>query len=395
MQMETQESLSARFAAQQEVQLSLIEKESTDLRDHITYWDAVRKENVIAFYAKKEGYSNLGLQPLATTAVSEHRAKQAIKIQLLLESLIKSPYGNETWTLGEVSAELLNSEPKNCFKKGGFIVTLLIDNDPKNIYPYTCWEYIYYQDVNNDWHKVMGQVDHNGLYFKEHTGDIVYFVVFQPDVLKYGKTGEWTVKFKNKTILAPVTSSSRTFFEPSTSQTTEQPSTSNTTYGPESPRRRQQAREDTESPTSTSSGLRLRRRKRGESPTSSTRVKKSRLGADSAPTPSEVGSRSHSVARYGLSRLGRLQEEARDPPVALLTGHPNNLKCWRNRCNQKYGHLYLCCSSVFRWLGHDCEKTETSKVLVAFKDLTQRQLFLETVTLPKGTEVTLGSLDSL
>lgn len=387
--------MSARFAAQQEVQLSLIEKESTDLVDHIKYWNAVRLEYVIAFYARKEGINRLGLQPLPTTAVSEAKAKEAIKMQLLLESLKKSAYGKETWTLGEVSSEIVNTVPKNCFKKEGFIVTVVFDNDPKNIFPYTCWNYIYYQDENNVWHKVHGQVDYDGLFYKEHTGDSVYFVLFQPDAIKYGTTGTWTVKFKNQTISASVTSSTRHLFGPSTETTDGEPSTSNAASGSQSPRRRkQQDSEDTASPTSTSSGVRLRRR-RGESPTTTTGTKRSRVGSDSVPTPAQVGSGSHTVARHNLSRLRRLQEEARDPPVALLTGHQNNLKCWRNRCNTKYGHLFVCCSSVFRWLGPHCEKQDLCKVLIAFKNTCQRKYFLDTVSLPKGTKVTLGSLDSL
>lgn len=371
--------------------MSLIEKESTDLSDHVKYWNSIRLENVLAYYARKEGFTRLGLQPLATTAVSEARAKEAIKMQLLLESLKKSEYGKETWTLGEVSSELVNTVPKNCFKKNGFIVTVLFDNNPKNIFPYTCWEYIYYQDDKSDWHKVRGQVDHDGLYFKEHTGDTVYFVVFQPDAIKYGSTGTWTVKYKNQTILASVTSSTRNLYKPSAEATDGKPSTSYASSGSQSPRGKQQA-EDTNAPTSTSSGLRLRRR-RGESPT--TRSKRPRLGSDTVPTPSQVGSRSHTVAKHNLSRLRRLQEEARDPPVAVLTGHQNSLKCWRNRCNTKYSHLYICCSSVFRWLGPHCDKHDLCKIMIAFKDTHQRKYFLDTVTLPKGTTATLGSLDSL
>lgn len=185
--------------------MTLIEKESTDLVDHISYWDSVRKENVTGYYARKEGLTKLGLQPLPTLTVLEYKAKEAIKMSLLLTSLQKSQYGNEPWTLAEVSAEIVNTTPKNCFKKKPFTVTVLFDNDERNTFPYINWEFIYYQDDNNIWHKVHGQVDINGLFFTEVTGDIVYFVLFQPDAEKYGHKGQWSVRYKNETLFTSVT----------------------------------------------------------------------------------------------------------------------------------------------------------------------------------------------
>ena len=395
MQPETQESLSARFAVQQEIQLTLIEKESTNLKDHLKYWEAVRKENVIAFYARKENILRLGLQPLPTTTITEYKAKEAIKIMLLIESLLKSEYGIETWTLSEVSAETLNNNPKNCFKKKPFIVTVWFDNDAQNSFPYTCWECIYYQDDNSKWHKTSGLVDHNGLYFIDYRGDYNYFQLFQPDAIKYGHTGQWTVKYKNQTVLASVTSSTRTPY--SYSETRPGPSTGYCSEQ-ESPRRRQTNKDtNTESPSSsTSPAVRLRRRRgSGEQDTtdSTRRGTKRKLGANSAPTPGEVGTRSHTVAKHGLTRLERLQREAWDPPIILLTGQQNNLKCWRNRC-KRYSDLFLCSSSVWKWLGPTVTD-HASKLLVAFANDEQRQLFLNTVTIPKGTTVALGSLNAL
>lgn len=378
--------------------MNLIEKESYDLKDHLDYWKAVRAENVIAYYARKEHMTRLGLQPLPTTAVTEYKAKEAINMQLLIQSLMKSPFAMERWTLGETSAESINSSPRNCFKKSPFIVTVWFDNEERNSFPYTCWDYIYYQDDQNTWHKTQGLVDHDGCYYKENNGDSVYFILFQPDAIKYGNTGLWTVKFKNKTILASVTSSSRHSY-PSPESRVEQ----STSSSPESPRRRfenQPQTSNAESPSSSTPRLRYRRRRResGEPGTTNETPKrrgtKRKLGADSAPTPGEVGSRSETLRKYGYTRLERLQAEARDPPVALFTGHQNNLKCWRNRCSTKYSGLYLCFSSVWKWLGPNANGG-ASKVLVAFSNTSQRELFLSTVHIPKGTTVTLGNLNSL
>lgn len=376
--------------------MNLIEKESYDLKDHLLFWRAVRAENVIAYYARKERITKLGLQPLPTTQVTEYKAKEAINIQLLIESLLKSEFAIERWTLAEVSAETINSAPKNCFKKIPFIVTVLFDNDENNAFPYTCWEYIYYQDENNKWHKTEGLVDHNGMYYKHINGDSVYFVIFHPDAVKYGKTGQWTVKFKNKTVVASVTSSSRHSYP--TSESRPGPST---LYRPQSPGRRQQdstENTDTDSPSSSTPRIRRGRRPGGESGEPGTnqtprRGTKRKLGSDSAPSPGEVGSRSRTVAAHGLSRLRRLQEEARDPPIILFTGQQNTLKCWRNRVTTKHSDLFLCFSSVWKWLGANANGA--AKLLVAFTSVSQRELFLHTVHIPKGTAFTLGKLDSL
>ena len=389
--METQETLTARFVAQQDIQLSLIEKESTSLEDHIAYWESVRKENVLSYYARKEGHNKLGLQPLPVTSVSEYRAKEAIKIVLLLKSLKKSAYGEESWTLAQVSAELLNTSPKNCFKKDPFNVTVYFDNNPANSFVYTCWDFIYYEDENNVWHKTAGLVDNNGLYYRDISGDLNYFQLFLPDAERYGQTLQWTVKFKNQTLFASMSSASRSV--PESSNEAFESSSYTTTTTPVSRKRHRETEEDTnpESPTSTFSGL---RRRRGESRKSTTRGRRG-TNTNTAPSPEEVGTGSRSVQRTGLSRLRRLQEEARDPSLIILKGHPNTLKCWRYRFKNRYPHLCQACSTVFHWVGDDADKHESARVLLAFVDDAQRQTFIDSVNLPKGTEFALGQLDSL
>nr|AYA94791.1 MAG: E2 protein [Human papillomavirus] len=390
--METQQTLTDRFAAQQEIQMNLIEKESTDLRDHIMYWDSVRLENILGYYARKEGFTRLGMQPLPVAAVLEYKAKDAIKMKLLLTSLLNSKYGSEPWTLAEVSSELMNTNPKNCFKKQPFTVTVLFDNNENNAFPYICWDFIYYQDENSEWHKVKGQVDSNGLFYQEITGDTVYFTLFHSDAVTYGKTGQWTVRFKNENIFAPVSSSTRSTTEPETrapSYTISQQKTS---------RKRKQTDSDTDSdsPTSTT-GLRLRRRGSGEGkPATRATPQRGRRRVGGAPSPEEVGSRSTTVPRQGLTRLGRLQKEAWDPFLLVLQGCPNTLKCFRNRCNGKHASLYVTASTVFHWvIENNADKSCTARMLFAFSSATQRDVFLGRVTIPKGTEYWFGSIDKL
>lgn len=396
--METAQTLAARFAALQERQMTLIEKESTDLVDHISYWDSVRKENVTGYYARKEGLTKLGLQPLPTLTVLEYKAKEAIKMSLLLTSLQKSQYGNEPWTLAEVSAEIVNTTPKNCFKKKPFTVTVLFDNDERNTFPYINWEFIYYQDDNNIWHKVHGQVDINGLYFTEVTGDIVYFVLFQPDAEKYGHKGQWSVRYKNETLFTSVTSSTSgpSSLEPAPQRRT----TAHPVSPPKTSRKRKHPTDensDGESPTSTSSGFRLRRRgnKQGESTTRATSIRR-RRGNGGGVSPEEVGSGSRTVPSQGLTRLGRLQAEARDPAVIVLQGCANSLKCFRNRVHIRHHSLYTDASTVFHWVINEKEdKNENGRMLIAFDSTMQRDAFITNVNLPKGTHYWFGSLDAL
>ena len=375
--------------------MTLIEHESTNLDDHIAYWDSVRKENVIGYYARKEGLTKLGVQPLPVLAVLEYKAKEAIKMTILLNSLKHSQYGSETWTLAEVSAEIVNTNPKNCFKKKPYTVTVYFDNEENNSFPYINWQYIYYQDDNSVWHKVKGDVDVNGLFYKEVTGEIVYFALFQPDAEKYGQKGQWSVKLNNETLFTSVTSSTS---GPAPKPAKGRPTTHPVSTPQTSRKRKHQADEDTdgESPTSTSTGFRLRRRG-GEQRERSTRASNSgRRGYGGAVSPEEVGSGTRSVPSQGLTRLRRLQEEARDPSIIVIQGGSNTLKCFRNRANHKHHSLFKDATTVFHWVSHNNEdKTDNARMLMAFDSAHQRDAFISSVTLPKGTHYWFGNLDAL
>jgi hypothetical protein len=419
------EELTKRFDVLQEQLMRHYESESKSLQDQINYWEIIRKESALLHYARQQGITKLGLQPVPALVVSEYNGKQAITISLTLQSLLKSPFGKESWTLPETSAELINTEPKNTLKKNGFTVTVWFDNDRNNAMQYTNWNDIYFQDYDNVWHKVKGLVDYNGLYFVEPSGDRAYFKLFSQDAELYSKNQEWTVYYKTYTISPPSGFSSAANTYSRASETSKQPTTRYTSSEEASTSNQQPSRVQQPSPprlrvaslsppqpTSTTktpereSGQRRRRREQRERGSrEATPAKRRRTedrggggrrgGGRGAPTAEEVGQRHRSVETKGLSRLGVLQEEARDPPVIIILGGANALKCFRYRkTHSSSRHLFLCISSVFKWVG-DCGSEKRSRMLVAFKDYKQRDMFIRHTTLPKGSEYFMGQLNGL
>lgn len=372
--------------------MTLYERDPTDLYSQIQHWDLVKKENEYYYYARKEGMTSLGMFPAPALQVSEAKAKQAIKMLILLKSLSKSQYASEIWRLRDTSVELvLQTEPKNCFKKGPFEVEVWFDKNPQKALPYPNWQWIYYQDQNDVWHKVKGAADYNGTYYEEVTGDRVYFALFDSEAARYGESGQWLVKYNNEIICASVSSSSRCSYDSSN----ERGPSSSSIYQPETGRQSEEVSHSETRPTSTSN---LRRRRGGEQgePTTSGGAKRRRADSGGgAPSPEEVGGTHRSVERRHLSRLGLLQAEARDPPIALITGCANSLKCWRRRTKHKYSELFLDFSTNWTWVGDKVDNNYQSKMLIAFSSLTQREAFVKTVNLPKGATLVYGQLNSL
>lgn len=377
--------------------MNLYEQGPTDLQSQILHWDLERKSYVILYYARQEGYSHLGLQPTPTLQVSEYRAKEAIHMGILLKSLARSPFGKERWTLTDTSSQLLLTEPKNCFKKGPFQVEVLFDNDEQNMFPYPNWDFIYYQDADDVWHKTQGRVDYNGLFFEEPNGDRTYFKLFEKDAATYGRSGQWTVRYKTTIISAPVTSSSRAYTGSEAGGSTVDTETTEEAH--RSPVRSQSVTKP-DSPTTTTVSTRRRRRGSGEGKSAPSKRRRGANSANSsvlrsAPSPEQVGRTHRSVAQHNLSRLARLQAEARDPPVIIVQGGSNALKCWRRRFSLKFGHLYLDSSTVFTWVRNTETRKLSSRILVAFSNTEQRASFISTVTLPKSCSLSFGNLNKL
>lgn len=404
------ETLTERYDALQDNLLMLYEAGSDKIEDQILYWDIIRQENVLFHYARKKGLSRIGLQPVPSLTSSEHKAKQAIMMSIQLKSLKMSAYGSEPWTLQDTSFEVYNAAPSNTFKKGAFTVDVIYDGDEDNYYPYTAWSHIYYENGDGRWHKVQGQADYEGLFYVTHDKEKTYYVTFDTDAARFSRTGHWTVKYKNHTISSTsVTSTSGSPARNPPSRESSNPVGQETTCtqknrrrqreSSSSPRRRtrqatsQSDWDPDDSTPSTGQRLQKRRRRRERAPAAQRREQ--RATRSSYPSPEAVGRRHKLVETKNLTRLRQLQEEAWDPPVLLLKGPANTLKCFRFRCRTKCKGLFCRMSTVFSWVGEGPERIGQPRMLLAFASNEQRQHFINTAHLPKGTEYSLGRLDSL
>nr|AYA93748.1 MAG: E2 protein [Human papillomavirus] len=398
-----QADLTERYDALQETLMTLYEEGPKTIEGQIMLWETIRREQVLLYYGRKEGLRNFGLQPIPALAVSEYKAKEAILQVLLLKSLQKSAYGREEWTLTDTSAELTHTAPRNTFKKNPYIVYVYFDHKSDNAFPYTQWEWLYVQNENDEWYKTPGLVDINGLYFEDEHGDKSYFQLFATDAQTYGTSGGWTVKYKNETIStsAPVSSSQRSLSDSLEGSSKGFVSSSGDTVPASKTTRRKEQEEGGPSSSiiSTTSTIRRRRgRHQQGKPTTNRSLRSQRGGPQEAGLgipASEVGRGHRLVPRTGPKGLARLKAEAGDPPVILVKGAANCLKCWRNRC-YKANAPCLTMSTVFRWAGlADKSIGANNRMLIAFQNKTQRQIFLDTVTFPKGVTHCLGFLDSL
>lgn len=439
------ESLLDRFDAVQEQLLELYERDYKDIDSQIQHWELIRRENILLFYARKKGLARLGLHPVPPLKVSENKAKEAIGMSLQLQSLKRSPYGQEEWSLTDTSAEKFAAPPSGTFKKLPKTVTVMYDKNPMNTMEYTLWSSVYV--VNNDdmWQKFVSYVDYEGIYFVDDFMQKVYYVLFSDDAQLFSKCGNWDVQYANQMFSAPVTSS--TTGTTGGSQTEEGNSTSrssacsSTTDGTESqsqstesrssargaprsnrgdPRREEEAgnvqgarhrrRSRSRSRSISRSRTRSRSPRRGRSPRPAESPRSGYRGGGGGggypelgtpggpapPTPEQVERGSRTVERGPSSRLTQLIKEAYDPPVLLLKGPGNSLKCWRNRCKVKCKGFYHSMSTIFSWVSTEsAERLGDSRMLVAFTDSSQRTDFLHRVKFPKHVTYVFGSLDGL
>nr|AYA94162.2 MAG: E2 protein [Human papillomavirus] len=391
-----QADLTRRFDALEDRLMTLYESEPNTIDEQIQVWETIRKQNILYYYGRKEGYKNFGLQPIPPLAVSEYKAKEAIQQVLLLKSLKNSAYARENWSLVDTSAELTHTAPRNTFKKGPYIVEVHYDNNPQNAFPYTNWNMLYVQDEHDNWYKTEGKVDVNGLYFEDPSGDKNYFVIFASDAPTYGSTGLWTVHYKNETISnsAFASTSQESFSGFSQGSTKGHVTSSKDTVSPAETSGREESEEGRASSTTDGRSVRLRRR-RPEQGESTPRRKRRRLQTHHSPvSPGQVGRRYNLVPRTGLTRLERLTEEARDPPIIVIKGGSNQLKCWRWRC-KKSNVAFKDISTVFTWVNSSASDKYTHRMIVAFENNGQRNAFLANARFPKDTAYTVGNLNSL
>lgn len=393
----------------------------------------------VAYHARQQGIKRLGFRPTPSLASAEANGKEAIEMTILIKRLLNSPFANESWTLQDTNAELvLHTNPKRTFKKLPFTVEVWFDDNSENAFPYVNYRIIYASDDNDRIYKAEGQVDYNGCYFVEYNGDKAYFILFGEDALRYGTKGVWSVRYNN-TILYPPTSSSRPPTGSSSnvivldSSSDEDPEPEPTTSGiqytafGQAKRRAVNTSESLEeeeglrrrapkSPKTT--GVQQRQGEQRSSPVKRAQADSTghqpggarggrgpgggggggrRGGGErapgSAPTAGEVGQRHISVTERRLTKLERLQEEARDPPIITVKGPANTLKCWRFRL-KKDKDLFDNITTVYKWINDTCS-LPTSRILIAFSSVTQRQKFLARVTIPKQCQFSCGYLDAL
>ncbi|BAJ12075.1 E2 protein [Bos taurus papillomavirus 11] len=400
-------SLEARFDAVQESLLQIYESESSSLELCYQYWQLIRKENALYFTARQQGKTRLGLYAVPATRVSEQKAKDAIKMTLYLESLKQTQFATERWTLMDTSSETFMAPPENTFKKRGQHVTVVYDHDANNSMLYTLWTELYYLDTSDTWHKTTSSVDYDGIFYIDIYGTKIYYINFQDDASLYSNSGQWEVHFENKVLSPPVTSSlpvgtsgrrraqTGDHAQPGGRKPSQLAGDSRRrSQSQSSSRSRSRSRSPTKEPHSgrREAGIpgqqqgRPPGRRRGESPEQ--RI----FGGPSPPTPGQVGGRHRSPSSKPTSRLARLINEAYDPPVLLLQGPANILKCFRRRATQTHGHRFLCMSTSWTWVCKTSPLKSGHRMLIAFTNCDQRKGFLSSVRLPKGVTFVKGSL---
>ena len=109
-----------------------------------------------------------------------------------------------------------------------------------------------------------------------------------------------------------------------------------------------------------------------------------------------MGTAVRSVGRSSGGRLTRLLAEAADPPVILLRGDANTLKCYRYRFRKRHAGGFRFVSTTWSWIGDASnDRIGRSRMLLAFYSESQREKFIHTMKLPTGVEWSLGQFDDL
>lgn len=399
------EALKERFDALQEGILSHYELESNNLSDHVEYWSKVRQENVILFYARDKGLKHLGMLPVPVAQVAQERARQAIAMHLVTQSLLDSPYGGEDWTLQDVSREQYRCPPKNCFKKGGHTVEVCYDCKEDNTMHYTAWDAVYCQDADGTWQRCRGGVDTNGLYYIKDDEQI-YYVLFEDDAAKYSKSGLYEVHTKTGTL---------TKFHPVSSST---PTTSRA--GRESGGRAEavlqgsgRSRRGTEGPSA--------KRRRERRPPAITeedgippglggvpeRSPSPRAGSEPrrAPSPSPAATATGGRDPVDPRRYARRSEHRHNTgnrqlpaptvlaPVLILRGPSNSVKCLRYRWHRQHRHFFEGVTTTLRWLkAGGTDRGGTAEVILRFDSDSQRQEFLDSGAVPPTLSFVVGDM---
>ncbi|AQA28218.1 E2 [Eidolon helvum papillomavirus 2] len=309
--------------------------------------------------------------PLPPQAVAQQRAREAINMQLVTASLAQSEFASETWTLQDCSKEMYNTEPQNTFKKQGTQVDVYYDGSDENCMRYVLWERIYYMTEDDLWAVAEGQVDNEGLYYMRG-GLKEYYVRFEADVGRYSRTGQYTIKCKDKDM---------NFFNPVSSST------------PTSARRvRGQSEDD---PGQIQERARKRQRRSlvqeagGPDPTRGRRGGRAEEGQEGSRASSTDGGSERpllgSAAGGPFQPEGRHREPSRPQgpqphlaPILVVQGPCNALKCQRYRWKHIHRDLFTDITTNFRWMpAGGIERGELAQLIVRFDSESQRDAFLD------------------
>ncbi|QBN12682.1 E2 protein [Equus asinus papillomavirus 2] len=403
------ETLRQRLDAVQEKLMTLLEEGNCDLSSQIAYWQTVRKENVLLYYARDKGISRLGLQMVPHTTVSQAQAKQAIHMELVLTSLQTSAHAGERWTLSDCSWERWLQPPINCLKKDPVIVEVIYDGDSENANWYTLWGLIYYQNPEGQWLCSTGHCDYTGLYYEDE-GHKRYYVHFIDDAARYSKTRTWEVRCRNQTFLPSVPVTSTSLRSPPGSDLPdgvpeggpgESPRPGALAASPaEPPKKRYRPPADGVSSTGISGGLRgsadwCRRKLRRTAAPTWVPPPLSQAFEDPQGSLSQAGGASPRAD----TTTGRDTEteapplEAAFAPIVIFQGGSNQCKCYRWRLKKRHRTLFVGITTTYFWTGDKGKKrVGNARLMVTFSSDLQRRLLLATVPPPAGVTATSFTL---
>nr|ALJ32668.1 early protein E2 [human papillomavirus 30]ALJ32675.1 early protein E2 [human papillomavirus 30] len=372
------ETLCQRLDACQEKILDCFENDSKKIEDHIVYWKAVRHENVVLYKARQNNITKLRHQVVPCLQVCKAKACVAIEIQMALESLYKTEYKVEEWTLKDVCENMWHTAPKQCFKKSGKRIEVWFDGKKDNRTEYVVWQWVYYCG-DNGWTKVPSVVDYKGIYYV-HDGNKVYYTDFNDEAVKYGYKGTWEVHMGNESIYCPDSVSStlrsnvspvETVFEYNTYNTYQTPTTSTPVGANEA-----------------ASSARPGKRPRTTEPDSTDTTRQSAARESHANRVNTNNTNNRQCLGGATCYNTEVDGGYKTTPVVHLKGEPNRLKCLRYRC-QKHKHLFVNISSTYHWTN---THTEYSYITVVYKDETQRANFLNVVKIPPSIQIVMGHM---
>lgn len=401
-----------RLFAAQETQMHLIEKPSTKLQDHITYYGAARAENALYCAARQKKITRLGMCPVPTLATASANAKAAIEMQLTLRDLLQSPFGAENWSLVELSHERYKAPPEDTLKRDPRIVEVVFDGDPQNKVWHTCWGRIYVR-TSEGWTLTTSAADAFGVYYIMQ-GVKHYYQNIHSDAERFSSRGTWEVVDQNQRFTFPTSSSHSDTVDgapglPAEPRRGDGPSCSPIAAEPDSPSRcdrllggrgacgtwfRGGARVH---PYVVSGGSRVLGATGASSSVQSSFSPSSARHSEVSTRPPSPDSTEEEVSPPAVSSTPSPRHREFDllqggpKPCLLIEGNGNKVKCLRYRLKKNHRPRFANITTTF-WATKDngSDRHGHGTILVTFNCQQHRQSFMDTVSIP--TELTARSI---